>query len=151
MRFILITLFCVTAQIAGADERTLVHDGLERRYLIEGAAPGTPKPAILVLHGGNGTPERILRYARFGLARQGWVEVYPQGHERFWSDGRRALTGGELRTTDDLGFLRALLSDLTSARIVDPRMSMSRARRTARDDPAPGLPGARPDRGARPR
>jgi polyhydroxybutyrate depolymerase len=103
-----------------AEQRTLRHDGRDRRYVVEfPQAPG-PRPAVIVFHGAGGTAARIRGYTDLGLSDEGWVEVYPDAVGRLWSDGRAALSGGLLRRGDDVGFVRALVAELVAERRVDP-------------------------------
>jgi polyhydroxybutyrate depolymerase len=120
MRLLILLIFVLLHGTASAETRRLTHDGIEREFIIDGARPGTPAPAVLVIHGGGGKANRIRRYANFKLVEQGWVEIYPQGIDNLWNDGRRALAGGPLRTTDDIGFLRALLTGLIADQTIDP-------------------------------
>lgn len=54
------------------------------------------------------------------MSSRGWIEIYPQGLDRSWNDGRRKLSGGALRQADDLGFLSALLEREAAAGRLDP-------------------------------
>ena len=120
MRAAIIGLLSLLPVFAVAGERTLIHDGETRRYLIDEPAATGPAPAIVVLHGGGGRPEQIRRAARFTLHREGWVMLYPAGLGKMWNDGRTALAGGPLRTGDDLGFLSAMLDGLVAEGRIDP-------------------------------
>lgn len=113
---VLILALVLTADSAWAE--SLLHDGIERTYTVDDA--GQKAPALLVLHGGGGSGERIKRYTRFTLGRQGWTVIYPDAHDKFWNDGRVGQDGLPLRDTDDVGFIRALLSRLASEGRIDP-------------------------------
>lgn len=103
-----------------AEERTLRHDGRDRRYVVEYPdAPGR-RPAVVVFHGAGGTAERVRGYTDITLSEQGWVEVYPDAIGRLWSDGRTSLAGGALRRRNDVGFIRALVALLVAEGRVDP-------------------------------
>ncbi len=116
--FLLVAAACVQRG-AGAGQ-SLLHDGIERTYLIEHPAQKGPAPTIVVLHGGGGRAAQIQRHAGFDLTRHGWVEIYPQGIDKSWNDGRTTVAGGSFRSGDDVGFLRALLQKLSKDGIVDP-------------------------------
>jgi polyhydroxybutyrate depolymerase len=121
MRLLAIVLMLLPAlAAAAAEERTLSHDGRDRRYIVEFPdAPG-PRPAVFVFHGAGGTAERVRGYTDLSLSEQGWVEVYPDAIGRLWSDGRASLAGGALRRGNDLGFVRALVAELVAEGRVDP-------------------------------
>lgn len=109
---------------AVAEEQTLEieHDGEMRRAEIvtpEHRSSGDPAPAILVLHGGGGSPRRVKRYTRHRLADRGWVEIYPSGLDRQWNDGRVGADGKPLRTADDVGFLGKLINSLAADGLID--------------------------------
>lgn len=104
----------------GADLETLNHNGIERSYLIERPKADGPAPALVVFHGGGGKSEQTRRYTGFTLSERGWVEIYPQGLDRKWNDGRQALKGGSLHKADDIGFIRSLLEQLIRDRQIDP-------------------------------
>ncbi len=121
-RFLLILALSLLQTVAlAAEERTLEHNGQERRYLIEGNAAGPNTPAIVLLHGGAGTAERARRTARLTLPGKGWVAIYPQGLENRWNDGRRVVQGPPLSTSNDVGFLRSLMEELIAEGLVDAK------------------------------
>lgn len=109
----------VPAARAEARLLTLEHGGVERRALLE-AAPGLREaPVLVVLHGGIAGPEWLRRRARIGLAREGWVVVWPYALDD-WNDGRRDARGRLYDAADDLGFLRRLVAGLAEAGVADP-------------------------------
>jgi polyhydroxybutyrate depolymerase len=122
MRLILIAvaILALTAPAQAASEFEIDVDGQGRRYVVEMPRGPRPAPAIVVLHGGAGTPERMRRITSFSLHEAGWVEVYPEGLDRQWNDGRIALDGTQLHETNDLAFLRAMISRLADEGVIDP-------------------------------
>ena len=96
------------------------HDGEPRRFDVEYPAGPRPAPAVGVLHGGAGTPNRMRRIAQFTLHERGWVEIYPEGIGREWNDGRTGADGKPLSRTDDLGFRRAIIDRRAAEGLVDP-------------------------------
>ncbi len=113
---------------------TLMHDGLERGYVVRVPglpAPGARLPLVLVLHGGGGNAGFAERMTGFtGKAMQeGFIVVYPEGTGRF-----KGLLGGSLltwnaghccgqamqRRVDDVGFIAALIDKLVADYPVDP-------------------------------
>lgn len=122
----------VAAQTAGAGRRALIHDGVERRYVVripmEVARRGAPVPLVLVLHGGGGNAENAERMTGFtALAeREGLIVVYPEGTggraDRLLTWNATHCCGPAMeRRTDDVGFIRALLDTMIARYPVDPR------------------------------
>lgn len=116
MRMLLFLLIAALSVPARAE--TLMHDGVERHFIVEDGGPGSP--ALLVLHGGAGNGERIRRTTRFDMGPQGWTLIYPDGLNKSWNDGRHSLRGVPLRATDDLGFLQAMVQRLAVQGRIDP-------------------------------
>lgn len=92
----------------------LIHDGLERTYMMfvpEVANLGEPLPLLLNLHGFTGTSSSQMNYADFRpiAEREGFILVYPEGTllggDTHWNVGSWTRDS----TTDDLGFLSALI------------------------------------------
>lgn len=115
-------LFGALPQAGQAETRTLIHDGVERRFHIELPAGSGPAPTLIVLHGNGGSGRSMQRLAGFGLAAQGWVEIYPDGTGRSWNDGRIGLSGQPLRRADDMGFMVAMIGALVAEGRVDPAL-----------------------------
>ncbi|TFG88101.1 MAG: hypothetical protein E4H18_02845 [Hyphomicrobiales bacterium] len=113
----MLTLFVLPAT---AWMREIKHDGETRRFYVELPAGPRNAPAIVVLHGGAGTPTKMRKITEFTLHERGWVEIYPEGIDRQWNDGRTVAGGRPLRDTDDLGFLRTMLNQLASEGVLDP-------------------------------
>ena len=93
---------------------------LTRNYLLH-IPPSLDKvkqvPLLLVFHGGGGTPESMIGYARFDdLAdKHGFLVAYPAGTDHHWNDGRPAAP-----KTDDVAFVRAVIAELSASYKVDP-------------------------------
>lgn len=120
LKVLLVWLACLVALPAGAETRTLLHDGRTRSYIVEFPAGTAPAPALIVLHGGGGSARQVRRQAENTLAAEGWVVVYPDAERRVWSDPRRVLPGAAAPGADDPGFLRALVGALVAEGRVDP-------------------------------
>ncbi|MBI3778439.1 MAG: hypothetical protein HY274_05955 [Gammaproteobacteria bacterium] len=139
----------VTAQAASPKPTTmhpgdntveLTFDGLKRRYIVHvpPAYDGkTPAPVVIMFHGGGGK-------ARGAMSETGWsakadkeyfLAVYPEGvprdpsrHASFvanpqsWNDGSsRAILAAAQKNIDDVGFIQAMLDDLSARLRVDSR------------------------------
>lgn len=111
-------------------EGRVVHEGVERRYLIY-VPPGlddrsAPRPVVLALHGGGGTALGMVRLTlgRFNqLADEhGFYVVYPQGVGNSWNDGRGDVSSrAHAERIDDVGFISVLIAHLQSEYPVDSR------------------------------
>jgi polyhydroxybutyrate depolymerase len=113
--------------------RSLDVAGLRREYLIHvPPGPEAPRPIVLLFHGTGGTARWIQEETRFGAFadRAGFLAVYPQGlppdpdapfkfvaNPPAWNVGGPPRPG--LTTYDDIGFLRALLDDLSAVASID--------------------------------
>ena len=110
-----------TAQSAPTQQsRALRVAGVERSYLLitpSSYQSGHPVPLVLVFHGAGGAPRQMARHTGFtALAeREGFVVAYPAGLHRRWNDGRGIVS------SDDVGFIRALLDTLERELSIDPR------------------------------
>ena len=103
----------------------LTHDALERSYFV--FAPdnlsGTPLPVIFNFHGYGGTIENYVESAdlRELVTTKNSIVVYPQGSclegVPHWN---AALPGADNKsTTDDLGFVEALIDQLAQDYLID--------------------------------
>ena len=106
---------------AAADEHhAIVVGGIARNYLLHvpGALPsGKPAPLVLVFHGGGGHDWNMPGFTQFdALAdEQGFLVAYPDSVNGNWNDGRG------ITSTDDVGFVRALIDEVARAHSVDPQ------------------------------
>lgn len=105
---------------------TLTVDGKERTAIIVNDAPNDPKrPAVLVLHGGMGSAAQMREKSGFDsvAAANSFVAVYPQGtniggKRHAWNTGY--LLRRQIRDTDDIAYLDALIDRLVQVHGVDP-------------------------------
>ncbi|HEX6707834.1 MAG TPA: PHB depolymerase family esterase [Albitalea sp.] len=115
---------------AAEGARTLVHQGLERHYVVRAPASASAAlPLVLVLHGGGGNAaisEQMTGFTDKAM-REGFVVVYPEGTARRGSGRLLTWNAGHCcghameRRVDDVGFIRALVDRLVAERLVDPR------------------------------
>jgi len=119
----------LSALQAGDSTRTLHYDGLERSYILH-VPPGYdgthPLPVVLVFHGGGGNAENAVQLTDFNTQadQSAFLVVYPNGTGRL---GDRVLTwnGGtccgyaQAHNVDDVGFVRAIITDLQSIAAID--------------------------------
>ncbi len=131
--FVVVTLLSFTLNTPtfgqqSLQQRTLLHNGLERVYFVHYPMPGGPagpKPLVFVLHGGGGADaqEMAKRTGMNRLAdRENFIVVYPYGIEGQWNDGR----GKAFRRVkdhadvDDVGFIAAVIDALVGNGQADP-------------------------------
>ncbi len=104
---------------------SILHQGRERYFTTHfpaGLKKRSGLPAVIVLHGGGGTPQSVARLTRFNqLAdRENFIVVYPQAINRHWNDGRAVA---EFRShqegVDDVGFINSLIDTLITKFGVD--------------------------------
>ena len=124
------------APAAANTTHTLRHDGRERSFVVHlppalrsGTAPqGQTFPLVLVFHGGGGNAanaERMTGFSRLA-DREGFIVVYPNGSGRFadrlltWNAGGIPVWAQE-HDIDDVGFVRAMVSDLDRRFPVDTK------------------------------
>jgi polyhydroxybutyrate depolymerase len=108
-------------------ERDLEVGGRERSYLFfapPGADPKTPRPLVLVFHGGGGSATSAARLTRFRplAAEQGFLVAFPNAVGGHWNDGRDDDFAASMReNVDDVAFVDALIDDVARTHAVDPR------------------------------
>ena len=106
--------------------QSIVHDDLEREYLIyvpDSYNQSLATPMMLNFHGFAGSATDYMRYAdmRSVAESENFILVYPQGS---CSDGlshwNPCPRGGENKsTTNDLGFIHAMINDISTKYNVD--------------------------------
>ncbi len=121
-------LFCFVMTIpseplaAGDHTRALRLDDRTREYLVHvpEAAAGTPRPVVLIFHGGGSTAKVMVTFS--GLNEKsdeaGFIAVYPHGTGRV--ERAKTFNGGnccgyaQRQGVDDVKFVAALLDDLAT-------------------------------------
>ncbi len=127
----LVILLAFPAAAAEADlaRHALLHDGVERHYLITVppavAAAGEPVPAVLVLHGGGGNGVNAMEMSGFAekALADGFIAVFPEGTGRTalltWNAVHCCSYAMEA-DQDDIGFIADLIDELVADYPVDP-------------------------------
>jgi len=110
---------------------SLVHDGLERTFIIylpSSYDRSVQVPLVIALHGKGVDGEGMILVTRKGFdrlaERDGFMVVYPDGIELNWNDGRRDEEADDRAHTediDDVGFIAALTDTMVSDYNADPR------------------------------
>lgn len=131
--FFIIAVTVSIPSLAQAEERTLMHDGQKRSYIIDKptmATNGAKLPVIIMLHGGGGNGENGKRMSGFTekAVPRGVIAVYPSGTSRFrrmkkiktWNAGH--CCGYAMKQNiDDVGFISALIDELVTRDNADPK------------------------------
>lgn len=109
----------------GDTTKTLTVDGIERTFLVH-VPPGydgtTRMPVVFDFHGlgtQNTLQKQISRWDDVGDA-QGFITVYPQGVGNSWNAGGCCGDSQE-QQVDDVGFVRAIIENLTDEACIDAR------------------------------
>ncbi len=109
----------------GAHMRTLIHGGRERSYRVLVPAtyqPTDPTPLVVNLHdfGASGVQQELLSAMTPTAEAKGFIVAYPEGVQGSWHAG--TCCGAALaQNVDDVGFMRALVDDLSSTLCIDPK------------------------------
>jgi polyhydroxybutyrate depolymerase len=104
-------------------EQSIQVGDLQRSYYFYKPTPSrTRQPLVIVLHGGGGHGSQVSSLGFQPLAMQGnFVLAYPNGL-RGWNDGRASdLVVNRTGNADDIGFLRAMIAQLSAQGDVDPQ------------------------------
>ncbi|PID52582.1 MAG: hydrolase [Candidatus Moraniibacteriota bacterium] len=113
----------------GDYRETIVHDGLQRTYLIhipKNYNENTTYPLLLSFHGGGGTAENQAKRGFSKKAdtlasqhKKSFIVVYPQGINNQWNHGRNVATTHE--NIDDVGFVRTLIAHVQNTLPIDKK------------------------------
>lgn len=118
----MVTVAAVQNAAAEVSTRTLAQGAASRSYklFVPDDARSGSRPLIVVLHGGMGTAEQMMRFSRFNAlaVKEGFAVAYPQGIGRRWNDGR-IFRGRSETDADDVGFIRAVVADVAKAVPID--------------------------------
>lgn len=111
---------------SNTDARPIVHDGIEREYILfipNSYDPASPTPMVFNFHGFGGSAEAYMMEAdlRSEAEANGFVLVYPQGS---CLDGAShwnvcPLGADNKSTADDFGFIETMISEISSEYNVD--------------------------------
>ena len=121
---LLLMVLGATAAQAGEESRTMVRDGVERRFIVADPSGTTgPKPLVIVLHGGGGNIDVMRRVGFEAIAAtETFLVVYPQGHGNGWRDGRDSkVIADRSGDVDDVAFLTAIIDALIAEGRADPK------------------------------
>ena len=118
--------------LAVSEMRTLLHDGIERRYgmyVPEGYDGSESLPLIVNYHGGcmDALSQMEAMNMRDVADEHRLVLVYPEGTNEegtddclIWNSGPYFDSASNKTTTDDLGFTRAMIAEIVADYAIDP-------------------------------
>ena len=128
-----LTSYATNRESAAPGQRqTLMHDGIERSYVIQIPRDlekhASPVPLVLVLHGGGGNADNAERVTGFSekAMKEGFIVVYPEGTGRFkgklltWNASHCCGYAMKNRV-NDVGFINALIDKLIRDYPVDAK------------------------------
>jgi polyhydroxybutyrate depolymerase len=108
---------CVNLKLAG---RTRTY-----RVYVPPKAPKLPVPLLIVLHdsGGSGSAMEGMSLGRFNriAEHRGIIVAYPDAIARSWNDGPLDRTQAAEESSDDVGFLRAMMQDIAHRFPLNPK------------------------------
>ena len=122
--FCVLLLFSSSNLFAEMIDGELVVDGTIRTYhlYIPGHIDTSKKlPLVIMLHGGGGTGQNMVRLTRFNdlAERDSFLVVYPDGWKKQWNDHR---VGEKLPfEKDDVKFISTLIDYMVSRHHTDPQ------------------------------
>jgi polyhydroxybutyrate depolymerase len=110
----------------GDNARSLVYDGVEREYILHippGFDNSLPVPLVLAFHGVGLDANEMIRISGFNSQSDasGFFVVYPNGtgETQSWNGGHCCGEAAK-NNVDDVGFVRALIGDLSTTFNIDP-------------------------------
>ncbi len=123
---VLLLIFLPLSSLAAevGERHSLQAGERERTYYLYNPkiTPSQPRPLVVVLHGGTGSPERIAEMTGFSaLAKnKNFMVAYPAGSGRIptWNAGK-CCGYAERNQVDDVGFVRAMIDDIRQKAKVD--------------------------------
>ena len=108
--------------VGGLTSDSITFGGLERSYIIyvpKSFDSNKNMPLLFVLHGGGGTPDRMIELTNEGFnslaEMEGFIVVYPEAYGRHWNDGRKGMENWSIahkENIDDVGFISSLIDHL---------------------------------------
>lgn len=98
-------------------EQHLQLSGQTREYWRYVPAGAPPQRLLVLLHGGGGNPQQMIKLTEDMAAqadKNRLLLIYPAGVEKGWNDGRSDPAVASRQKYDDVGFIRAVVSEAKS-------------------------------------
>ena len=134
--FGILVIISVTTVFSQVTEQTLEHDSLLRSYLLyvpESYTGQDPVSLVMVLHGGGGDAVGMVKLmrGRFNELSEeyNFIVAYPNGVDKHWNDGRTSDIQNASQA-DDVGYISALIDDLSANYNIDSDKIFSTGMRT---------------------
>ena len=115
---LLILLALFNSSFIVSDHRTIIHEGIQREYLIH--IPdnlNNDSPIVFVIHGYTGSAEGIAAYSGMNSIseREGFIAVYPQGTIDSYGNAFFNVSYGfnDESTINDVSFIRELVKSIS--------------------------------------
>ena len=122
-------MLCMPCAAAELVSERFELDGRQREYLLyvpdNAARMQSPRPLVLVLHGGGGTDRGMAKMTRHRFERladrDGFYVAYPRAVDRMWQFADAGDPDSRDGQADDLGYFQAVLERVAAAYPVDPQ------------------------------
>ncbi len=106
---------------------TFEQQGYQRQFILyspKGAEQSQdPLPLVLVLHGGGGTAQQMIRLSRGHWNKladeHGFLVVYPNAVDKVWDLGKGAISEALSQRVNDLDYFKSVISSVQSLQNVD--------------------------------
>ena len=100
------------------DHRTIIHEGIEREYILHVPENlNNDSPIVFVIHGYTGSAEGIAAYSGMNsiAEREGFIAVYPQGTTDSYGNAFFNVSYGfnDESTINDVSFIRELVKSIS--------------------------------------
>ena len=115
---LLILLSLFNSVLIVGDHRTIIHEGIEREYILHVPENlNNDSPIVFVIHGYTGSAEGIAAYSGMNsiAEREGFIAVYPQGTTDSYGNAFFNVSYGfnDESTINDVSFIRELVKSIS--------------------------------------
>jgi polyhydroxybutyrate depolymerase len=118
---------CAASTLASGDfTKMLMHDGINRRYLVHVPSSYDGKravPLVIDIHGYtySDTDQANVSGWREKSDEEGFIVVHPNGLDKSWNGGSVCCGPSQADGVDDEGFMRAIVSKLRDEACIEPK------------------------------
>jgi polyhydroxybutyrate depolymerase len=113
---------CATRSWNQVEEKSVIHDGIVRNYLVFRPSDSTsPIPLVFNLHGYGSSALQQMMYANMNAVADtaGFIIVYPDAVGKRWNSGIGDSPRWPTPNIDDVGFIDALIDTLQNEYAID--------------------------------